>query len=146
MTEVIGAKAALFCGGRILTYLRDDKPGLPWPNHWDLPGGGLEQRESAEQGLFREVFEEFGLHLTSAHLLWCGVFPTTHTPDASAAFFAGILTSDEIAAIRFGNEGQHWQMMRLADWLAHPRAVPALQDRTRAALASGALRGHPAVN
>ena len=66
MTKVIGAKTALICDGRILTYLRDDRPGLPWPGHWDLPGGGLEQAETAEQGLFREVFEEFGLHLTPA--------------------------------------------------------------------------------
>lgn len=134
MTKVIGAKAALLCDGRILTYLRDDRAGLRWPAHWDLPGGGLEPGESAEQGVLREVFEEFGLRLTSAHLRWSGVFPTTHSPGADAAFFAGHLTPAEIAAIRFGDEGQRWQMMPLADWLAHPRAVPALQDRTRAAL------------
>ena len=140
-----GAKAALLCGDRILVYLRDDRPGLPWPAHWDLPGGGLDPFETAEQGLFREVGEEFGLRLTPAHLLWAGIFPTTHTPGKNAAFFAGILTPDEIAAIRFGDEGQRWQMMPVVDWLAHPRAVPGLQDRTRAALASGALRGHPAL-
>ncbi len=144
MTEVIGAKAALFCGGRVLTYLRDDRPGLPWPAHWDLPGGGLYPRETAEQGLFREVFEEFGLRLTPAHLLWQAVFPTTHSPGKTAAFFAGTLSPAEIAAIRFGDEGQCWHMMPLAEWLAHPRAVPALQDRTRVALASGALHSHPA--
>lgn len=146
MTEVIGAKVALFCDGRILTYLRDDTPGLPWPAHWDLPGGGLEQSETAVQGLFREVFEEFGLQLTPAHLLWRGTFPSTHTPGKQAAFFAGTLTPAEIAAIRFGDEGQRWEMMPLPEWLAHPRAVPGLQDRTRAALASGALDGHPAAN
>lgn len=146
MTKVIGSKAALFCDGHILTYLRDAKAGLPWPEHWDLPGGGLEPEETAEQGLFREVWEEFGLRLTPAHLLWNAVFATTHSPGKDAAFFAGTLTSDEIAAIRFGDEGQRWEMTPVADWLAHPRAVPGLQDRTRAALASEALRGHPAVS
>ena len=145
MTKVIGAKAALLCDGRILTYLRDDRPSLPWPAHWDLPGGGLEQSETAEQGLFREVLEEFGLHLTPAHLCWQAEFPTIHTPGKQAAFFAGTLTRAEIATIRFGDEGQFWQMMPLAEWLAHRRAVPGLQDRTRAALASGALGGHLAA-
>lgn len=134
MTEVVGAKAALFCDGRILTYLRDETPGLRWPGHWDLPGGGLEPGESAEDGLLREVFEEFGLRLTPAHLHWRGVFPTTHSPGRDAAFFAGTLTPAEVAAIRFGDEGQEWQMMPIPDWFAHPRAVPALQGRTRAAL------------
>ncbi len=143
MTEIVGAKAALICDGRILTYLRDDTPGLPWPAHWDLPGGGLEQGENAEQGLFREVLEEFGLRLTPAHLHWQAVFPTTHSPGKHAAFFAGSLSPAEIAAIRFGDEGQRWQMMPLDKWLALPNAVPALQTRTRAALASGALGRHP---
>lgn len=31
--DFTGAKAALFCGALILTYLRDEKPGLRWPGH-----------------------------------------------------------------------------------------------------------------
>jgi 8-oxo-dGTP diphosphatase len=42
MTDFVGAKAALVCNGAVLTYLRDDHEGLPWPAHWDLPGGGRE--------------------------------------------------------------------------------------------------------
>ncbi|WP_162869177.1 NUDIX domain-containing protein, partial [Escherichia coli] len=41
-----GAKIALLCDGRLLVYQRDDKPGIPWPGMWDLPGGGRENGET----------------------------------------------------------------------------------------------------
>ena len=44
--DFVGCKAALLCGDALLTYLRDDKPGLPWANWWDLPGGGREGGEA----------------------------------------------------------------------------------------------------
>ncbi|MBC7864020.1 MAG: NUDIX domain-containing protein, partial [Bacteroidia bacterium] len=33
---------------KILLYLRDNKPGIPFPNHWDLFGGHIEEGESPE--------------------------------------------------------------------------------------------------
>ena len=50
-------------GGRLLIYLRDDKPDIPFPSHWDFFGGHLEAGETAEQALVREVKEELGLDL-----------------------------------------------------------------------------------
>jgi len=41
---------------------------------------------------------------------------------------------EEIASIRFGDEGQRWQMMPVAEFLAHPQAVPELQRRAMVAL------------
>ncbi len=134
MTDFVGAKAALIWQGHILTYLRDDKPGLPWPGLWDLPGGGREGDESAEQCLFREVFEEFGLTLTPAHLTWRGLVSAMGDPTQQAWFFAGTLTTAETESIQFGNEGQCWRLMPLDDWLAHPMAITALQSRTKQAL------------
>ena len=40
--EFTGCKIALICEGQILTILRDDKETIPYPNMWDLPGGGRE--------------------------------------------------------------------------------------------------------
>lgn len=134
--DFVGAKAALVCQGRIRTYLRDDRPGLPFAAHWDLPGGQREPGESPETCLLREVEEEFGLCLTAGHLAWRGVFPSMLWPDRPALFYAGRLTAKEVAAIVFGDEGQCWQMMPLADWLAHPRGVPELQRRTGLALSA----------
>jgi 8-oxo-dGTP diphosphatase len=49
---------------RLLIYLRDDNPEIPFPNHWDLFGGHLENDETPEQALVREVKEEIGIELT----------------------------------------------------------------------------------
>ena len=48
---------------RLVVYLRDDKPDIPFPNHWDFFGGHLETGETPEQALVREVKEEIGVDL-----------------------------------------------------------------------------------
>jgi 8-oxo-dGTP diphosphatase len=50
--------------GEFLLYLRDNKPGIPFPDHWDLIGGHVEEGETPEQALVREVKEELGISLT----------------------------------------------------------------------------------
>ncbi|VDC23320.1 NUDIX hydrolase [Pseudogemmobacter humi] len=132
MTDFCGAKAALFHGARLLTYLRDDFPGLPWPGHWDLPGGGREGDETPEACLLRELNEEFGLTLPPARLERRLVFPSMTGDPRPGVFFAGRITAEEIARIRFGSEGQGWQMMEVASFLTRPDSVPALRERVRA--------------
>jgi len=127
--DFTGAKAALFCGASVLTYLRDEKPGLRWPGLWDLPGGGREGAESPEDCLLRELEEEFGLRLTPDRLVLRRVFPSMVEAGRSSVFFAGWLSPAEIASIRFGDEGQCWELMPVGGFLGHARAVPELQRR-----------------
>ena len=134
--DFVGCKAALFCGGDILTYLRDAKPGLPWPDLWDLPGGGREGDETPEDCLLREVEEEFALRLPPARLLWRRVFPSMMDANRASVFFAGLLQPEEVRAIRFGDEGQRWAMMPVAEYLAHPAAIPEMQRRASIAWAA----------
>jgi 8-oxo-dGTP diphosphatase len=47
----------------ILLYLRDNKPDLPFPDHWDLIGGHLEEGETPEEALIREVKEELDIDI-----------------------------------------------------------------------------------
>lgn len=50
----------IFLNGRneVLLFLRDDKPDIPCPNMWDLPGGHVEYDESPEACIVREMLEE----------------------------------------------------------------------------------------
>ncbi len=130
VTGFTGAKAALFCGPAVLVYLRDDTPGLGWPGFWDLPGGGREGEETPEDCLLRELWEEFGLRLSPDRLLWRGEFPSMVEEGQRSFFFGGRLDRGEIGRIRFGDEGQGWELMPVRSFLDHPRAVPELQRRT----------------
>jgi 8-oxo-dGTP diphosphatase len=49
--------------GEFLLALRDNKPGIPFPDHWDLIGGHVEEGETPEEGLVREIKEELNIEL-----------------------------------------------------------------------------------
>jgi len=48
----------------LLLYLRDNKPGIPFPGYWDLIGGHVEDGETPEEALIREVKEELNIDLS----------------------------------------------------------------------------------
>ena len=53
---------------QILLFLRDDKPGLPYRNMWDIPVGHVEDGETPEQCIVREMQEEMDLTLEQFEL------------------------------------------------------------------------------
>ena len=120
--------------GRLLTCLRDDYDWIPFPAHWDLPGGGAEPGETPVDCALRELAEEFGLRLAAGRLTG-HAFPGWNDPARLSWLFTGAITADEIAAIRFGDEGQEWRMMPVGEFIAHPRAVPHFRDRVPQVLA-----------
>ena len=72
------------------TMLLTSRPeGKPYAGYWEFPGGKLEEGESVEQALRRELQEELGITIAAAHpwkvtehdyphalvrLHWCKVF------------------------------------------------------------------------
>lgn len=47
--------------GQVLLQLRENKPGLPFANHWTLPGGRVESEETSLAAAYRELREELGM-------------------------------------------------------------------------------------
>jgi len=126
--EFEGAKLALFIGEQLLVIRRDDRPGLPWPGYLDLPGGGKELGETPEVCVLRETFEEVGLRLRADQLTWRRYYPDDPTP---AWFFAAHLPAAVVDDIRFGDEGQGWELMSPEAFVAHPEAIPHFRLRVQ---------------
>jgi 8-oxo-dGTP diphosphatase len=58
--RVVGA-VLLDAEGRVLLQLRDDKPGLRYPNFWTFFGGAVEDGEAPDEAIQRELAEELDL-------------------------------------------------------------------------------------
>jgi 8-oxo-dGTP diphosphatase len=65
-------QAVLVRDGRVLLARRGIEPRL---GHWDLPGGFVEETESATEAVRRELREETGLELESAELMRIDIEP-----------------------------------------------------------------------
>ena len=129
--DFTGCKIALICDGLILTILRDDNPTIPWPNLWELPGGGREGDESPFECVAREVYEELGIHLTEDCLLWSKVYPSMLYEGRQSIFMVGQLSQKQFDSITFGDEGQTYKLMSIEEFLNSKQAVPQLQERLR---------------
>ncbi|MCP5038658.1 MAG: NUDIX domain-containing protein, partial [Rhodobacteraceae bacterium] len=129
-----GAKLVLLIAGKLLTMLRDDTPDIPFPGHWDLPGGGREGPESPEDCILRELEEEFGLKLTQENLIWKKQSASVQRPGGFSYYFGANLSQELAGDIVFGDEGQEWRLVT-PDWfISHPMAVPHFPAMVRVGL------------
>ena len=135
--DFTGCKIALLCDGQVLTILRDDKTTIPYPNMWELPGGGREGNESPFECAAREVYEELGIHLDEDCLLWSKIYPSVIFKDKQSVFMVGQLRQEQFDNITFGNEGQAYKLMPIEEFLKSKQAVPQLQGRLRDYLEEG---------
>ncbi|MDW3224148.1 MAG: NUDIX hydrolase [Paracoccaceae bacterium] len=123
-----GAKIVLLMGDQLITILRDDRPDIPYPNHWDLPGGGREGRETPLHCALRETREELGLTVPPGSIVWGRRFCA---PDQVNWFFVAYVPTGFEQQIVFGDEGQRWSTMDVTQFLRHPKAVPQFQNRLK---------------
>ena len=102
MARKPGAKAIVIYNGKILLVLRDNNPAIAHPNTWNTPGGGIEEGESPEEALVRELQEEIGL--TPSSVISLGT--TTYTDGSLVHRFYVPVADDEFASIHLVGEGQ----------------------------------------
>ena len=129
--EFTGCKIALICDGQILTILRDDKETIPYPNMWDLPGGGREGNETPFECVAREVYEELSIQLSKDDVIWSGIYSGMLDENKNSVFLVGQLTKEQFDSIVFGDEGQSYKLVSLEEFLTSDRVIPQLQERVR---------------
>jgi len=107
--------------GKILLIRRDNKPTIPNPNMWSIPGGQVEKGESFDEALVREIKEEIGITPKNYQLL--GFFET----EKQNAIYLLELTNEEIQEIKLGDEGQELKWFKPQE-IADIDAVPIVKD------------------
>lgn len=123
----VGAKMAVFVGSELVSLLRDDRPNIPWPAHWDMLGGGREGDESPADCALREAEEECGLVLNADDLRWGRAYVISR--GKAVWFFVASVPPDRAAEIALRDEGQALKLLTADAYLTHPKAVPQFQQR-----------------
>ena len=127
--DFTGVKAALLVEQSILVILRDNNTAIPWPNMWELTGGGREGQETPLECLRREVWEELGLLLEEKSIIWSRIYPSMLDKDRSAVFVVAQISQEQYQEIDFGDEGQEFKLMPIEDFIKAEGIIPQLQER-----------------
>lgn len=122
-----GSKIILFNQSSLIAILRDDVPHIKFPNFWDLPGGGIEEDETPRDALFREIDEELGLRIQPDSIVWEKEY--SRATGFVSHFFAAPISREQIGQIRFGDEGQKWELMQINHFCSREDAVPHFRPR-----------------
>lgn len=67
--RVIVSAIILSKDNKILMGKKDPAKGGVWPGVWHIPGGGLDQGETLEEAVSREVREEAGIDISEACII-----------------------------------------------------------------------------
>lgn len=60
---------------KVLLFLRDDSPIIPFPNMWDVPGGHVEENETPAECIVREMKEEMNITMDRINFFKSFDFP-----------------------------------------------------------------------
>lgn len=111
--------------GRYLMQLRDDKPGIFYPDHWGLFGGAMEEGESGEQALRRELREELD-HEAGPVSFFTRMdfgFETLGAKPSVRLFYVVEMKSSDVERLTLG-EGRSMSALTAREILLEKRVVP----------------------
>jgi 8-oxo-dGTP diphosphatase len=63
--KIIKVAAGILINSKNEVLISQRLSSQPWPNYWEFPGGKVEENESLEECLSRELFEEIGINPVS---------------------------------------------------------------------------------
>ena len=110
---------------RYLLQLRDDKPGIFYPDHWGLFGGAIDPGEGPEEALRRELREE--LSLEAGELRYFTRvdfdFSCVGASNCCRVYYELTIAARELSTLRLG-EGRLMDAKPLQDALITNRLVP----------------------
>lgn len=111
--------------GRFLLQLRDDRPGISLPGHWALFAGQVEQNESPDQAILREIEEELSWRPPALHWFSESVqsLPRPHKPVVRRIWYQGMLPGSDLSLLR-QTEGQEMRLFTLDEMLRLDRIAP----------------------
>jgi len=101
--------------------LRDDYDHIPFPGHWDFPGGEREPGETPEECILRETAEEVSLILKTTDISRVASY---ERPSGTCWFFVARLPTEFETHIALGTEGQCWKLMSVDQYANHPKRIP----------------------
>ena len=91
---------------KALLQLRDDRPSLSFASHWTLPGGKVEERETPDEAICRELMEEIELQLPLE--LW-NVYERPHSDSINIEQYIYLGQTDRSISSLKMNEGADQQ-------------------------------------
>ena len=134
MSDFDGAKIAILRGCDVLSIKRDDDPSIPYPDLWDLPGGGREGAETPFSTVAREVREELGLGIDPARVIYSAEEDGFLPNQGRVHFLLARWDDLDDAEIVFGDEGQGCRWIDARAYTRDPQSVPPLRARLTRAL------------
>lgn len=108
--------------GKILLMLRDNLPFIAAPNTWSPPGGGIDEGETPDQAVRRELQEE--ICMVPAQLEYMGMWKFENVE--AHGYFA-VLNDEEAKRVKLGDEGQKLEFFSF-DELKNLTLSPAFEE------------------